>query len=151
MASPKQAIAKAKSWLGIKEGKEADRIIIDPWNAKTGNHFKSKNVAWCAIFIASLLLQIHAAGYSLSSFCKTQRAYYKRNKRWIEPGKRPAAAYIIFIEGHEGIIISTSYTGKGVYISGNSLNAVRKSSFNWKTCKTSSGKKILGYGKPIYK
>lgn len=149
MATARQAIDKAKSWNGIKEGPEADRIIIDPWNKKTGCHAKSKTTAWCAIFIASLLLQIKAAGYSLSAYCKTQRAYYKRNKRWIDPPNRPAAGYIIFITGHEGIVTSTSYNGTGKYTSGNSANKVRTLPFNWKTGKAGK-KKILGYGIPKY-
>lgn len=151
MATSRQATAKARSWIGIKEGAQADKIIIDPWNKKTGCKAKSKKNPWCAIFIASLLLQIKAAGYSLSSYCNTQRAYYKKHGRWINVGVRPMASDIIFITGHEGMIISTSYKGWGYYVSGNCANAVRKSKFYWKTGKTHAGKKILGYGRPIYK
>lgn len=149
MATARQAINKALSWVGIKEGPEADRVIIDPWNKKTDNHAKSKTNPWCAIFIASLLLQIKAAGYSLAATCKSQREYYKKNKRWLNIPQRPSAGYVIFITGHEGIVTSTSYNGTGKYTSGNSANKVRTLSFNWKTGKAGK-KKILGYGIPKY-
>ncbi len=149
MATARQAINKILSWVGIKEGPEADRIIINPWNKVTGCHAKSKLNAWCAITIASLLIQIKAAGYSKSAYCNKQREYYKKNGRWLDVPNRPAAGYVIFISGHEGLVTSTSYNGTGKYTSGNSANKVRTLSFNWKTGKAGK-KKILGYGIPKY-
>lgn len=147
------AIKKIKSWVGLKEGPEVDRVILKTYNDYFGCNRKSKNWPWCAATIASLLMQLGklVSGYSRSGACKTQRAYYKKHKRWIPAGQRPAAGDIIFITGHEGLVTSTSYTGTSYYVSGNSLNAVRISKFNWKKGKTASGKKILGYGKPKYK
>ena len=85
----------------------------------------------------------------MSSSCKTQRAYFKKHKRWLSADTRPWKGLIIFIEGHEGIVTSTRSNGTGYYISGNCLNAVRTSKFNWKT-KKKGKKKVLGYGKPNY-
>lgn len=150
MSKAAAAIAQARKWVGIKEGVQADKKILSIWNKKTGCHAKSKVNPWCAIFIAALLIKIGASCFSLSATCKNQRAYFKKKKRWLARLKRPGNAYIIFITGHEGIVIKTYANGKGSYISGNSLNAVRISSFNWKTGKTASGKKILGYGIPKY-
>ena len=147
------AIKKIKSWLGLKEGPEVDRVILKTYNDYFGCNRKSKNWPWCAATIASLFMQLGklVSGYSRSGSCKTQRAYYKKYKRWISAGQRPAAGDIIFITGHEGLVTSTSYTGTSYYVSGNSLNAVRTSKINWKKGKTASGKKILGYGRPKYK
>ena len=150
MAKAAQCASKWKSWKGIKEGTEADKVIIDPWNKATGCHATSTKNPWCAIAVSSCLIQIHADGYSKSSTCKNQKAYYKKHKRWITAGTRPHVGDVIFITGHEGTVTSTSPNGKGTYYSGNCANAVRPSSFNWKTMK--AGKKsIQGYERPIWK
>lgn len=147
------AIKKIKSWVGLKEGPEVDRVILKTYNNYFGCNRHSKTWSWCAATIASLFMQLGllVSGYSRSGACKTQRAYYKKHKRWIPAGSRPAAGDVIFLSGHEGLVTSTSYTGTSYYVSGNSGNAVRTSKFNWKKAKTSGGKKILGYGRPIYK
>jgi len=147
------AVKKIKSWVGLKEGPQVDRVILKTYNNYFGCHRKSKTWPWCAATIASLLMQLGklVSGYSKSGACKTQRAYYKKNKRWIPAGTRPQAGDVIFLSGHEGLVTSTSYTGNSYYVSGNSGNAVRTSKFNWKKAKTASGKKILGYGRPKYK
>lgn len=147
MATARQAINKINSWIGLKEGPQVDKVIMNPWNKAMDRHCKSKTTKWCAITVASLFIQIKALGYSKSAACKTQRAYYKRNKRWINKGTRPAAGYIVFLKGHEGLVTSTSASGTSYYVAGNTSNAVKKCSFNWKK----PGTKILGYGKPIYK
>lgn len=149
MATSAQAVKKFKSWLGLKEGPAVDKAIINPWNNATGCHAKSNKNPWCAIGVASCLIQVHAKGYSKSATCKNQRNYYKKYKRWIPAGTRPKTGDIIFITGHEGMVTSTSSNGSGRYISGNSLNKVRYSSFNWKT-KKAGKKKLLGYGRPKY-
>lgn len=149
MATARQAINKAKSFIGIKEGKKCDLLIIDPWNKVTGCNAKSTKNPWCSIFVASVLIQIKANGFSKAATCKNQKSYYKKNKRWLEKGQRPAAGYIIFVEGHEGIVTSTSYTGSGKFTSGNCKNAVRDTSFNWKKGLWGS-KKVEGYGIPKY-
>ena len=150
MAKASQASQKIRSWKGLKEGPAVDKVIIDPWNAKTGCHAKSEKNPWCAITAASCYLQIHASGYSLSSTCKGQKAYYKKHDRYIPKGQRPHVGDVIFLTGHEGIVTSTSRNGKAIYYSGNCKNSVLPSSFNWKTGR--SGKKsIQGYGRPIWK
>ena len=147
------AIKKIKSWVGLKEGPEVDRVILKTYNDYFGCNRHSKTWPWCAATIASLLMQlgILVSGYSKSGACKTQREYYKKHKRWIPAGTRPAAGDVIFLSGHEGLVTSTTYTGAAFYVSGNSGNAVRTSKFNWKKAKTAGGKKILGYGRPKYK
>lgn len=147
------AIKKIKSWVGLKEGPDVDRVILKTYNNYFGCDRHSKSWAWCAATIASLFMQLGqlVSGYSRSGSCKTQRAYYKRYKRFIPAGTRPAAGDVIFLSGHEGLVTSTSYTGISYYVSGNSSNAVRTSVFNWKKAKSASGKKILGYGRPKYK
>lgn len=147
------AIKKIKSWVGLKEGPEVDRVILKTYNNYFECNRKSKSWPWCAATIASLFMQLGklVSGYSRSGACKTQRAYYKKYKRWIPAGQRPAAGDVIFVTGHEGLVTSTSYTGTAYFVSGNSLNAVRKSKFNWKKAKTAGGKKVLGYGRPKYK
>ena len=150
MAKAAQCVKKWKSWRGLKEGPAVDKAIIDPWNKATGCHAKSKKNPWCAIAVASCLIQIHGSGYSKSSTCKSQKAYYKRHKRYIPAGERPHVGDVIFITGHEGTVTSTSRNGKATYYSGNSMNMVLPASFNWKTRK--AGKKsIQGYGRPIWK
>lgn len=152
MAKAAQCVKLWKSWKGLKEGPAVDKAIIDPWNRATGCKppAKSKKNPWCAIAVASNLIQIKGAGYSKSATCKNQKAYYKKNKRWIAAGQRPHVGDVIFITGHEGTVTSTSVNGKGTYYSGNSLNMVRAASFNWKTKKAGT-KSIQGYGRPIWK
>ena len=150
MATARQAINKAKSFIGIKEGPECDRKIIAPWNSATGCHAESKKNPWCAIYVASVFIQVKASGYSKSATCKNQKAYYKKYKRWLDKGKRPAAGYVIFVTGHEGIVTSTSYNGTGKLVSGNCSNMVKETSFNWKKS-TWGSKKVEGYGIPKYK
>ena len=152
MGNARRVINKANSLIGVKEGPEADKKVIDPWNKKTGCHATSRKNPWCAIFAASVFIQSGntVSGYSLSSTCKGQKTYYKNHKRWTEKGQRPRSGDVVFMTGHEGVITSNSYTGKCTYVSGNSGNAVRKSTFNWKTCKAANGKKIQGYGRPKY-
>lgn len=147
------AIKKIKSWVGLKEGPEVDLVILKTYNDYFGCNRHSKTWPWCAATIASLFMQLGklVSGYSRSGACKTQRAYYKKYKRWIPAGTRPAAGDVIFLSSHEGLVTSTSYTGTSYYVSGNSGNAVRTTKFNWKTGKTAGGKKILGYGRPKYK
>lgn len=147
------AIKKIKSWVGLKEGPEVDRVILKTYNNYFGCNRKSKNWPWCAATIASLFMQLGklVSGYSRSGACKTQRNYYKKYKRWIPVGTRPQGGDVIFLSGHEGLVTSTSYTGTSYYVSGNCANAVRITKFNWKTGKTAGGKKILGYGRPKYK
>ena len=152
MATARQAINKAKSFIGIKEGPVCDKKIIDPWNKATGCEppAKSKKNPWCAIFTASVFIQVKASGYSKSATCKNQKAYYKKNKRWRNKGERPQAGEVIFVTGHEGIVTSTSYNGTGKFTSGNCSNMVKETSFNWKKG-TWGSKKVEGYGIPKYK
>ena len=150
MATARQAINKANSFKGIKEGPECDKKIIDPWNRVTGCHAKSKKNPWCAIFTASVMIQVKASGYSKSATCKNQKSYYKKAGRWRPKTERPAAGEVIFVTGHEGIVTSTSYNGTGKFTSGNCSDMVKETSFNWKKG-TWGSKKVEGYGKPIYK
>ena len=149
MATSNQAIKKIKSWIGLKEGPAVDKSIIDPWNKVTGCKATSKKNPWCAITVASCFIQIKASGYSKSATCKNQKAYYKKYNRWLAKGQRPAAGYVIFVTGHEGIVTSTSYDGIGKFTSGNCSNMVKECSFNWKKG-TWGSKKVEGYGIPKY-
>lgn len=152
MATVNQACNLMKKWRSMpctEKNGNADRYIISPWNKKCGRHISSKTTPWCAVTVASCLLQIKATGYSLSAACSTQRTYFKAHKRWIAAGNKPKRGDVMFITGHEGIITCVRSNGTGAYISGNSSNAVRLGTFNWKSKKCGS-KKILGYGRPKY-
>lgn len=151
MTKADNCIKKSESWKGYSEKNGLAQLhIIRPWNKKMNRSVNCKNTAWCGIAMASLLMQCLVKGFSYSSSCKTQRAYYKRNKRWLSNQIRPYKGLIIFVTGHEGIVEYTRANGTGVYWSGNCKNAYLPSTFNWKTGKAGK-KKILGYGKPIYK
>lgn len=152
MATVNQACNLLKKWLKMpctEANGNADRYIISVWNKKTGCHATAKKNPWCAITVASCLLQIRATGYSLSATCSNQKKYYKNNNRFYAAGTKPKRGDVLFITGHEGIITCVRSNGTGAYISGNSANAVRLGEFNWKTKKC--GKKaIQGYGRPKY-
>lgn len=153
MATINQATKLIVSWRGYSESNgKADKFIIQPWNRATGCHATAKKNPWCAITVASDLLQIKAKGYSKSSTCKGQKDYFKKHSRWIAKGKKPRRGDVIFVTGHEGIITCVRNNGTGVYYSGNTgakTDRVAPASFNWKTGK--SGKKaIQGYGRPSY-
>lgn len=153
MATVNQACNLMKKWLKMpctESNGKADRYIIAPWNRATGCHATASKNPWCAITVSSCLKQIKAAGFSMSSTCKNQKAYFKKHKRFFKPGTKPRRGDVLFITGHEGVITCVRTNGTGAYISGNSSNAVRLGSFNWKTGKCGS-RKIQGYGRPIYK
>ena len=153
MAKASECKAKWVSWRGYSESNgKADKYIIQPWNKATGCKppATAKKNPWCAIAVASCLIQIHGSGYSKASTCKSQKAYYKKHKRWIPAGQRPHIGDVIFVTGHEGTVTSTSTNGTGTFYSGNCKNSTLPSKFNWKTCKWGK-KKVLGYGRPIWK
>lgn len=143
---------KWQSWKGVKEGKQADTLIVDPWNKATGCKppANSKSNPWCAIAVASAFIQTKCSGYSKSATCKNQKAYYKKAGRWKTKGTRPNVGDVIFVTGHEGFVTSTSTNGTGTFYSGNCSNMVKPTSFNWKKA-TWGSKKVEGYGTPIYK
>lgn len=155
MATAAQARIKFKSWNGYSESNgKAQKYIIDPWNKKTGCSAKAKKNPWCAIAVASCLIQIGVKTLSLSAVCKTQMAWYKKKKRFKSRGVTPKVGWIVFYdfkgEGyptHVGMITSVNYKKKGyIYvIEGNKSNKVgyRHISYN--------SKYILGYGVPYYK
>ena len=150
MATASQAKKKFESWRGYSESNgKADRYIIRPWNKATGCHATAKKNPWCAISVASCLIQIKAKGYSKSSTCAGQKKYFKKYKRFIAAGNKPKIGDIIFVTGHEGIVTAVYENGKATYYSGNCKNSVLPSSFNWKT-KKSGSKNIQGYGRPKY-
>ena len=150
-ATATQAKNKFVSFRGYSESNgKAQKYIIQPWNKATGCHANCKKNPWCGIAVASVLIQVKAAGYSKSSTCKNQKAYYKKYKRYYPKGTKPLIGDVIFVTGHEGMVTSVSANGKGIYYSGNCKNNTLPSSFNWKTGK--AGKKaIQGYGRPKYK
>ena len=151
MAKASQCKAKWVSWRGYSESNgKADKYIIQPWNKATGNHATSKKNPWCAIAVASCLIQIMASGFSRASTCKSQKAYYKKHNRWIPAGQRPRIGDVIFVTGHEGTVTSTNVNGTGYFYSGNCKNSTLPSKFNWKKA-TWGKKKVLGYGRPIWK
>ena len=151
MAKASQCKKKWVSWRGYSESNgKAQKYIIEPWNKATGCKANCKKNPWCAIAVASNLIQIKASGYSKASTCKTQKEYYKKHKRWISVGTRPQIGDVIFVTGHEGSVTSTSANGTATFYSGNCKNSTLPSTFNWKKG-TWGSKKVLGYGRPIWK
>ena len=163
MANAKQARLLIQKWQKTpcteKNGK-AQKLIINPWNARVKRKVDCRYVAWCGITIASLLMQIGVKTLSLSASVKTQIQYYKKKKRWVKVGTRPAAGYIIFVDTkkggkgsatHEGLVTLTRADGTGVYTSGNCKDSVLPMSFNWKTGKSGTKGGVKGYAKPYYK
>lgn len=155
MATASQARLKFKSWNGYSESNgKAQKYIIDPWNKKTGCKAKAKKNPWCAIAVASCLLQIGVKKLSLSAVCKTQMAWYKSKKRYKSRGVKPQVGWIVFYdfkgEGyptHVGMITSVNYKKKGyIYvIEGNKSNKVGYRHISY------TSKYILGFGVPYYK
>lgn len=155
MATASQARLKFKSWNGYSESNgKAQKYIIDPWNKKTGCKAKAKKNPWCAIAVASCLLQIGVKKLSLSAVCKTQMAWYKSKKRYKVRGVKPQVGWIVFYdfkgEGyptHVGMITSVNYKKKGyIYvIEGNKSNKVGYRHISY------TSKYILGFGVPYYK
>ncbi len=155
MATASQARLKFKSWNGYSESNgKAQKYIIDPWNKKTGCKAKAKKNPWCAIAVASCLLQIGVKKLSLSAVCKTQMAWYKSKKRYKARGVKPQVGWIVFYdfkgEGyptHVGMVTSVNYKKKGyIYvIEGNKSNKVGYRHISY------TSKYILGFGVPYYK
>ena len=153
MAKASTAKAKWVSWKGYNETTkyaQTQKYIIEPWNRACGCHADCRKNPWCAISVASCFIQVKASGYSKSATCKNQKAYYKKNKRFIAVGNRPHIGDVIFVTGHEGMVTSTNKNGTGTFYSGNCSNSVKPTSFNWKKG-TWGSKKVLGYGRPIWK
>ena len=140
MASMQTVRKKFKSWNGIKEGAKCDRVIISPWNTKTHRHCKSTSTPWCAIYIASGLLQCNVKKLSLSAGCKQQYNFYKKYGRIHKTGK---TGDIVFIGTSFSHITHMGYrTSSTYYISGNCNNRVKYSRIK--------GAKILCYATPFY-
>ena len=157
MATASQARTKCKSWAGLKEGPAVDKAIMNPWNKKTHEHRKSKTSKWCAIMLASLLIQIGVKTLCLSAGCKQQMQWFKSRKRWKPKGTKPQVGWFVFFDfknngkgnpTHCGFITSVDYKKKGFCYSeeGNKSNKVGYRHFSYK-----SYKYIVGYGVPYYK
>lgn len=166
MANGTEAEARKlfKSWNGIKEGAECDKKIISAWNKRTGRSVKSKTTPWCAISVASCLIQAgvttgtskNSAG--ISAGCTQQMNFYKSKKRWKSKTTKPQAGWIVYYNfkggtstaTHCGMVTSTDYKKKGYMyvIEGNKDDKV-----GYRHCRYGKNvyKYVLGYGVPYYK
>lgn len=166
MANGTEAEARKlfKSWNGIKEGAECDKKIISAWNKRQGRSVKSKTTPWCAIAVASALIQSGVStGTSkgsacISAGCTQQMNYYKSKKRWKSKTTKPQAGWIVYYNfkggtstaTHCGMVTSTDYKTKGYMyvIEGNKNDKV-----GYRHVKYGKNvyKYVLGYGVPYYK
>lgn len=166
MANGTEAEARKlfKSWNGIKEGAECDKKIISAWNKRTGRSVKSKTTPWCAISVASCLIQAgvttgtskNSAG--ISAGCTQQMNFYKSKKRWKSKTTKPQPGWIVYYNfkggtstaTHCGMVTSTDYKKKGFMyvIEGNKNDKV-----GYRHCRYGKNvyKYVLGYGVPYYK
>lgn len=153
-----------KSWNGLKEGAAVDKKIISAWNKRQGRSVKSKTTPWCAIAVASCLIQSGVStGTSkgsacISAGCTQQMNYYKSKKRWKSKTTKPQPGWIVYYNfkggtstaTHCGMVTSTDYKKKGFMyvIEGNKNDKVA-----YRHCRYGKNvyKYILGYGVPYYK
>lgn len=166
MANGTEAEARKlfKSWNGIKEGAECDKKIISAWNKRQGRSVKSKTTPWCAIAVASCLIQsgvttgTSKGSAGISAGCTQQMNYYKSKKRWKSKTTKPQAGWIVYYNfkggtstaTHCGMVTSTDYKKKGYMyvIEGNKSDKV-----GYRHVKYGKNvyKYVLGYGVPYYK
>lgn len=152
-----QAIAKAKSWHGLKEGAQVDKAIVTPWDRWTGNKAKSKKNPWCQIFCSECLHSVKVST-SASAGCTQAMKWYKTRKRWKANGATPKAGWQVFyhfkqkngkrkkIPGHTGICLSVNTkTGYMTVEEGNKSNKVGRRTIKYKSAD------VLGFGIPPYK
>ena len=166
MANGTEAEARSlfKSWNGLKEGPAVDKAIINAWNKRQGRSVKSKSTPWCAISVASCLIQSGVStGTSkgsacISAGCTQQMNYYKSKKRWKSKTTKPQAGWIVYYNfkggtstaTHCGMVTSVDYKKKGYMyvIEGNKNDKV-----GYRHVKYGKNvyKYVLGYGVPYYK
>lgn len=150
-----KAVAKAKSWNGLKEGAPVDKAIINAWNKKMHMHAKSKTTPWCEIFMSSLFIQTASVkgSYYKGAGCTQALRWYKSHKRFKKRGVKPSVGWQVLYNfkdkstsksTHTGIIISVS----GSYITvqeGNKNNKCARRKISYKSTS------IVGFGVPNYK
>ena len=166
MANGTEAEARKlfKSWNGIKEGAECDKKIISAWNKRQGRSVKSKSTPWCAISVASCLIQSGVStgtakgSAGISAGCTQQMNFYKQKKRWKSKTTKPQAGWIVYYNfkggtstaTHCGMVTSVDYKKKGYMyvIEGNKNDKV-----GYRHCRYGKNvyKYVLGYGVPYYK
>ena len=162
-----QAIAKVKSWHGLKEGAQADAKIVKPWGKWTGNKkASSKKNPWCQITCSQCLHSV-SVGTSASAGCTQAMKWYKARKRWKANGSTPKAGWQVFYHfkkkkwdkklkkyvyyrskypGHTGVCISVNTkTGYMKVEEGNKQNKVGTRTIKYKSAD------VLGFGIPPYK
>lgn len=166
MANGTEAEARKlfKSWNGLKEGAAVDKAIISAWNKRQGRSVKSKTTPWCAISVASCLIQAGVTtgtskgSAGISAGCTQQMNYYKSKKRWKSKTTKPQAGWIVYYNfkggtstaTHCGMVTSTDYKKKGYMyvIEGNKDDKVGYRHIRYGK---NVYKYVLGYGVPYYK
>lgn len=150
-----KAVAKAKSWNGLKEGAPVDKAIISAWNKKMHMHAKSKSTPWCEIFVSSCFIQTSCikGAYYKGAGCTQALNFYKKHKRFKKRGVKPSVGWQVMYNfkdkstsksTHTGLVISVS--GKYMTVQeGNKNNKCARRRIAW------SSSSIVGFGLPKYK
>lgn len=161
MATAKEIIKQAESWIGCKESNGTHKKIIDVYNAHkplARGYAVKYTDSWCATFVSAVAIKCGATNIIPTECgCEKQIELFKKLGVWIENENRvPAAGNIIYYHwddngtgdckgfaNHVGIV--QKVVDKTIYvIEGNYNNAVgvRKIAIN--------AKGIRGFATPKY-
>ena len=161
MATVKEIIKQAESWIGCKESDGTHKKIIDVYNAHkplARGYAVKYTDSWCATFVSAVAIKCGATDIIPTECgCTNQIELFKKLGVWIENENRgPTAGEIIYYDwddngvgdnqgGSDHVGIVQKVENNTIYvIEGNYNNAVgiRKIAVN--------GRYIRGYAAPKY-
>lgn len=155
MATAKEVLDTARSWVGKNERDGSHKSIIDLYNTQKplprGYPLKYTD-DWCAATVSALAVQNHCTDIMPTECsCPKMAAKYRSMGRWREKGYTPNPGDVIFYdwkanhgdEDHVGIVESVSGTAITT-IEGNYHDSVERRHIS------TAYKYIRGYGLPDY-
>ena len=154
MATAKQVLSKAASFIGYKERPHGSNKTI------FGKHYRMNGTAWCAIFVWDMFRMAGASklyfGGKKTAYTPTLASYYKAKKQWHST---PAVGDLVFFHNgtricHVGFVekvinhdtIQTIEGNTGTTNQANGGMVMRRK----RSIKKTASWHVAGFGRPAY-